>query len=377
MAGPITILDKSAFQGMAREEHTFFSKHFHENVVPTLVFEILGDLSKYSADEAKRQVAILAGKFGGTNVVNMDYLTLGQQSLRGAAIPQTGQIVPDNWKEAEIPGMGRGIMIDSSPLSYAMLRWSEGRFLEVEDAFAKRWRQQAQSVSFSEFRHNLLRHHVIIPRCTDRDQLRQVVDTLLTTPALQPVWFEWVLGQVAESGEEVHFVQARWRRAGDPFLSQFAPYAAHIVKCQIALAAAVQHNLLKWAPTHLIDVQYLYYLPFCMVLVSDDRVHKLLAPVLMRDDQTFVVAPEFKRDLARIVQFWTGLEPAARRRMEYALGVYPPPAKGSIALGLWKKHMKEWSGSGGNLAIKLSEEEKALAIHEATALFKEAGEPTP
>lgn len=302
----------------------------------------------------------------------MNYVVLTQQSLLGADIPMTGQVIPDNWKEVETPDMGRGIMIDISPLGYALLRWSRQHFSTWEDQFAALWRVYAQSFSFSDLRQTLNRHRVIIPRFVDREGLKRETDSLLRTPALQRVWLEWIVGQAALSRDGIRAVLSRWERMGNPRLEMFAPYAHHVLRCLLALVAAVNHRLLKWDPTHMIDLQYLYYLPFCMVLASDDRVHKTLAPALMRDDQSFVVAPILKKDLARVAAFWLGLDEAARMRMEFALGGYPPPAKDSIVWELWRKHMKEWTGPG-NFAVKLAEDERDRAIAEARALFAAAG----
>ena len=45
---------------------------------------------------------------------------------------------------------------------------------------------------------------------------------------------------------------------------------------------------------------YLFYLPFCVVFVSSDKLHRKCAPLLLRDNQEFVWGPDLKAGLNEI-----------------------------------------------------------------------------
>ncbi len=126
---------------------------------------------------------------------------------------------------------------------------------------------------------------------------------------------------------------------------------------------------MKWNPTNWVDLQYLYYLPFCMVFASEDRLHRLLAPLLIRANQDFVTGFELKADLRRIADEHDALDEGQRRRRAFALGSYPVPAENSVIHRLWRKHCVPWRPGAGNRAIRLSDEEATLAIDEARQLF--------
>ncbi len=49
-----------------------------------------------------------------------------------------------------------------------------------------------------------------------------------------------------------------------------------------------------------LDMTYLFYLPFCMMFVSNDRLHQRSAPFFLRPDQEFVWGPQLKENLAEI-----------------------------------------------------------------------------
>ena len=77
--------------------------------------------------------------------------------------------------------------------------------------------------------------------------------------------------------------------------SQLASYAFHCLKVWVGLVFVVHSKLFKWSPTHVVDMQYLNYRPFCQVFSSNDKLHRILVPALKRDDQTFLTGEELKK----------------------------------------------------------------------------------
>jgi hypothetical protein len=55
------------------------------------------------------------------------------------------------------------------------------------------------------------------------------------------------------------------------------------------------------------DIAYLYYLPFAMAFVSNDKLHKRVVPLLLREDQLFIDGEELKRDLQQLDQHYSAL----------------------------------------------------------------------
>jgi hypothetical protein len=67
----------------------------------------------------------------------------------------------------------------------------------------------------------------------------------------------------------------RWRLANNPPLVDFAPYAAYVLKVEIFFQVAIAANLIaSKRPSNRVDIAYLFYLPFCMMFVSSDRLHR-------------------------------------------------------------------------------------------------------
>lgn len=358
--GPIVILDKSTFQSLSMREHFFLHKYFKENLTPILGMELLGDLRKETpgTKTAEQIVTELARKFGGSGpATNADYRNLCVQSLLGNHFPLDGRIIPQSAHLSRGPDGSYGVIISLSPLNQAILRWRRGEFEEFELEFAGFWRKTTQNLDLDSFRDQLNVHHIILPRIDNLPELQATVDRLLATTTFQDVWLSWLLDQLSFSEEYEMAIHARWSSRPSVLLKDFSPYSWHCIRVLLMLLIGTRHRLLRWRSTNLLDVQYLYYLPFCKVFISDDRLHCDLAPLLIRDDQSFVVGEELKADLQHLSKFSQSLSEKERKKLTYALGFYPPPKKDSLVHHLWKKHMLPWRPRLGNRAIKLSEAE--------------------
>ena len=86
-----------------------------------------------------------------------------------------------------------------------------------------------------------------------------------------------------------HIVE-RWRDAAEPTLDKFAPYAAFVLTIEVFFRIAVASNLIAAERvSNRADITYLFYLPFCMVFVSSDNLHRRCASLFMRPNQAELV----------------------------------------------------------------------------------------
>jgi len=373
--GPIIILDKSTFQSLSRREHSFLDKHFLQNLTPILAMEILGDLAKQPKKgkrSAEAQVAEISRKFGGSGpATNVDYLTLVFNCLADNPVPMEGRIIPESSRMVRAQDGSLGMIIDLSPFNRALLRWSRGEFSKFERELAKYWRQVTRSVSLDSFRDQLAAHRVILPQVDRQENLLPTVDDLLATATLQNVWLDWLLAQLSLPAPYEEAVKVLWRSRSGVLMSSFAPYAWHVLRVLLALVMATRHKLVTWDPTNVLDVQYLYYLPFCMVFTSDDQLHRFLAPLLIRKDQSFVVGRELKADLRKLADERDRLNSQERAMIDFALGSYPQPARDSVVHKLWKKHLRPWRPGSGNLVTSLPTPEQERAVRWVEQMFRD------
>jgi hypothetical protein len=373
--GPILLLDKSTFQSLSRDELRTMRAHFMEALPPILVHEIVGDLSLelQAGASAEEKVAELAAKFGGSGPATMwDYRTLCSGSLRGNDPPMDGRIPARMGVPVPDPdGEGYGMFIDLAPENHALLRWARGEFSADEHQAATAWRAEAVELSIAPLQQRLHERHVIFPRCTSVAEVVHAAEELLGTVALQGVWIEWLLDSLEASEPVRQQVRLRFRTRPQ-LLSRFAPYANYCARALLAFLIARHFRLVTERPTDLRDIQYLYYAPFCQAFGSNDRLHKALAPHLLRPDQMFVAGEELKADLRRLRASWDGLDEAARDRRIFAFGSYPVPATDSIVCKIWGRFCRPWGPGMGNRAGAPSAEDQRTATDEARQLFHDA-----
>src|SRR5690606_36178733 len=137
---------------------------------------------------------------------------------------------------------------------------------------------------------------------------------------------------------------ARWRESGRKSFPETAPYAAYLVTVevffQIALAADQIGANRKSNRT---DMAYLFYLPFCDIFVSSDRLHERCVPHFLRGDQRFVWGPDMKEDLKRLVARYKKLPEVQKRRGLHSFASTPPrdDDDGLIAK-LWDMQGRDW-----------------------------------
>jgi hypothetical protein len=371
---PILILDKSAFQALSAREHDMLARHFMHNVTPVLMSELLGDLTKRfgGGRDARVQVQHLAAKVGAAHF-NHNYRSACILTLLGAQVPMDGRILAENASRH-----GDSMFVDNSETSLKVIRWSHGVFEDTEQEFSEVWRAATRSISFDSLNKLLQRHLVIVPRPTQETDIVPVADSLLTTQRLQALWVDWILEQLGPAEEVAIAIRQRHDGRGFGSLRELSAFAYHCVRALLSLVVAVRHKFLRWDPTHWIDTQYLYYMPFCMIFASDDHVHRLLAPQLLLDAvqyrntrQSFVSAQDLKRGLRELCDLSDGLAPDQRIRRDYALGSYPPAYGSGLVNRLWRQHCGDWPGSG-NVAADLDPDQAALALEEARSIV--AGE---
>lgn len=284
-----------------------------------------------------------------------------------------GRVIPDNMTVVDVPGSGPGAIVDVSPVNEIIMRLADRRAREADQAFARHWRTITRSLNLRGLQDFLNQRHIVIPRVNSQPEAARVAAELLATPALGGVWLEWMLADLAGIPGLRTEISRRWSSIGGS-LQSYAPYAHHCLLALMSLFVAWKHHQISWGPTHMLDLQYMYYLPFCHVFVSEDRVHRFLAPVLIRPNQSFVTMTDFKAGLREVTDRWQSFSEHEQHLLRWALGSYPPPIKDNVVSRLYRRHIHPWEPDRGNQAIKLTEDECREALALVDRLRQKAGE---
>ena len=135
------------------------------------------------------------------------------------------------------------------------------------------------------------------------------------------------------------YIKERWKHRGKPPLRVFAPYALHVLRVELFFRVALGANLIaSTRPSHKIDMAYLFYLPFCMIFVSSDRLHKQCASLFLRRDQHFVWGAELKEDLAALNMHFSALPVETRQQGIYKFASRLPDESQGLIRKLFENH---------------------------------------
>jgi len=345
--GPIVLFDKSFLQSLSVDESVWFDHFFLSNICPLFYVETLADLQKNVKEgrTVEQEVAIIASKFpemSGWPCAH--HVALCTANLAGHAVAMTGQVPIAGGQPVRLSGK-RGVVFRDSPEAEAFRRWQQGEFMEIERLYAAAWRQQLSSLDLREAGKLLQAMGMDVSTCKSLEDAKGLAADRINI-RYRPIDImklsHLFLGTPWESRDRLF---AGWRKAVFPSLARYAPYASFVLTVelffQIALAS---QNISSERASNRVDIAYLLYLPFCMVFVSSDRLHRRCAPLFLRSDQEFVWGPTLKKDLSKLNEHYAKLPDSVKEKGIHAFAGAPPEDGEFLVARLWDRYMRRWRG---------------------------------
>lgn len=352
------------------DEAAIFDCLYNSVICPIFYTEVLADLSKQPPGQrsAEQIVGDVAKKtpimYATPNVL---HTTICMSELAGNVIEMRRAPARAGGRPVRRPDGSVGVIYDEAPEAKAFDRWQRGKFKEVERDFAVGWRKQLleaddeltsklarQILSITQEPKNLVDALVIAKQVLQGDGQRfSLLKTAYILLGLNPSRF--------------HRVQARWVAAGRPHLHEFAPYTAHCLLVEVFFNIAIGKKLISPdRASNRVDMAYLFYLPFAMVFVSNDKLHQRTAPLFMSDKQIFVFGDDLKKDLTSLNNRYSALPEAEQSEGLFRIASYPPKDDSCLTTRIWKQlgmrveRDTTERNSGGPLASELLESVKKM-----------------
>lgn len=345
--GPIALFDKSFLQSLSVDESVWFDHFFYPTVCPLFYVETLADLTKATGSSgrtAEDEVRIIADKTpvlsGGLCVHHRE---LCISNLMGQPVPMNGQIPMVGGRPVKAPDGKRGLVFDESPEAQAFSRWQHGEFREIERKFAAGWRRMLTTLDLAATAERMRTLGINSKECKSVE-MAHAIATALVHQRDKPFDQMALLFAFLEIPPDLQrAVLQRW--SVDQFrpLADYAPYAAHVLVVELFFQIALAANLISAErASNRIDIAYLCYLPFSMVFVSGDKLHRKCAPVFLRKNQEFVWGPDLKADLSRLDREFCKLpaEELEKGLMKFARIPLGEPS--DLLVGLWDRHTPGW-----------------------------------
>jgi hypothetical protein len=339
------LFDKSFLQSLSVNESVWFDRFFYSNICPLFFVETLADLEKEVREgrtqEAEvRSIAEKTPEMQGGPCVHHSHMVLS--SLFGEDPPMTGQIPMANARKVRVRGKA-GIVFDRPPELEAFSRWQRGRFKDLEREFARAWREDLAALNLEEVRRQVRHWGVDGKTCRTLDQARAYAADFVQAKDRGADRLRTCLQMLGVRTGLYSLIQERWSYLGRPPIERFAPYASFAAEVELFFRVGMAADLISTdRPSHRVDMSYLLYLPFCNVFISGDKLHRTCAPLFIRDDQSFVWAPDLKADLKSINAHYELLPEEIKVKGVMAYAHYPPGDKDSLTVQLWDRHLGDW-----------------------------------
>lgn len=341
--GPIIIFDKSTLQSLRIDEACWLDAFYHPVITPIFFIETLADLQKQvkSGRSPEQVVGNLAEKTPPNSFPNVHHRTLCLAELLGDyTVKMNRQAIVDRGKSV-LTGDQKGVFFSQPPEMQALSRWQTGDFLNVERDFARVWRQELSGIDLDK----IYRQY----RCKLKslEDAHEKARLFVRKDGSRYATLKSAFESLSVEERERQEILARWKKLGGPYLEAFAPYTNYVMTVDTFFNFAVGADLIsRDRPSNKIDLAYLYYLPFCMIFASNDKLHERTAKCFLRSDQLFLKGEELKADLAKLDMHYSALPDDVKDRgiMSFASD---PPHEGFLITRLWDQFMRpDWRTRG-------------------------------
>ena len=345
--GPTIILDKSSLQALSKKELIILNKLYFVNVPPILPIEILADLKKVKDPEAlneKTVIEISNKLIQSDNYFNIHYSFIMISALLGLdylnerrTLVKAKSKVKD--KDGEI-----GFLLEESDEQKAAREWQKGNFSESEKILAAQWRSYVKQIDLQVIREQWSGVKNKIPECNSFSYLLSLTDSFIANVQRQDQLIFAFLDGLPLDQQLSSKIFYRWQSENFKFIKDFAPYFYFVNRINTAFHIGLVYNLVssKASDKTSIDLEYLYYLPFCNIFSSRDNFHKDFGVNFLFEDQTFIDGDELKADLGNIILKLESEDGELKIDWDENFHLEPPDDKDSFTYKMWRKYLPSW-----------------------------------
>ena len=373
--GPTTLFDKSFLQSLSVDESVWFDHFFLTNVCPVFYVETLADLTKSVRKNRtpEKEVSIIASKFPemhGSPCASHSMMALNNL-IRYGQVPMNSQIPVSGGRRVKTADR-TAVIYKEAPEAQAFSRWQNGEFSEVERTFARKWRHELESLDLSSVKNNLHKTGINWKGCKTLEDARNIARAVISGRDKKFELMNLAMIVLGVGRQDQHEIFGQWKISGYPPLKQYAPYAAHVVEIEIFFQLALEAKLISSdRASNRTDIAYLFYLPFCMVFVSSDRLHKRCAKLFMRDGQEFVWGLDIKDDLRKLnYHYLTSFSNTEKEQGITNLANGPPRNTEFLVTRLWDRHLPSWRSIRNEKGRQRDPERDSKLIEEMEKITK-------
>lgn len=332
------IFDKSTFQSLNSDEIFFLRTYYSTTITHILIIEILADLKKHNDDSSTLdRVADLSNKILQLKPnYNVSYKHLLKMNLLGYNVEMLGRPNVDGGKSVVNTDGKRGIVFQQAIEEQVLHRWRNGKFDEAEELLADLWRNSINNI---EIQPDSLPRPNSLNRLKNISDIVAYVDSYFDLPQAQSEILQNILAVYTIPQETASNIFYRFEQSEKILIKDFSPYALFCYRILLTFHLSQIRGISTPRKTDIIDLQYLYYLPFSTIFTSDDKFHKMFTPPFLLSDQSFISGVDLKTDLETIVKLRASIPTSDRDAWMDKYKHIPPENNSSFTYRIWDKNV--------------------------------------
>jgi hypothetical protein len=341
--GPLLLFDKSFLQMLNADEVSELSMYFKFVGTPLLIREIISDLKKQPTERRLPEQAVkaLASKMGqahGLQPANFRKLCIASLCC-WFDVPMFGQVPVDpDAPNVFVTEGGKGVLYDSTFEQDMWQRWEHGNFTTDDKESAAAWRNGVQDINLKAVGQHwkeFANEH--FGKARNLPELIPLVNAMMDDfdKKVQFKLLVMLMSFLNVSLDAARGATMLFHAGLMPRLKDLCPYAASVLRLYLTFIGGLGRGFIGPRPSHYVDLQYLFYAPFCMGFVSSDKFHREMWPAASGEN-TFIWGPDLKKELQQRVETQSTLkESGARQRFP----AFPKELHDSPIHILWQKYI--------------------------------------
>jgi len=338
--GPVILIDKSALEMLSIDQSIWLDEFFFTNICPMLYSETLADLTKSRSDRdnpiaAMQLVSEIAAKTPVDGAAPcMHHRDLIAQDMNGNHPNMDGRPIVRAGKVKQEASGRVGMDLGEFSEAKALQRWQNGEFEEMEKEFALAWRKDLDTTDY-EATFAIVKN--IIPtgrKLTTLELVKEHVDEFVGNSDEKILYLMFQLFGINPSTYQI-FVDA-YKSSGAKNIVELAPYATYVLRVDLFFYVAMIKGLISPdRPSNKLDIAYLYYLPFCQVFTSADKLHAKTAPLFCEQGQIFIPGKDLKDACKEMDEYYSQFQDQIEERGMMSFVGYPPYTLDNVITKAW------------------------------------------
>lgn len=345
--GPTIILDKSILQSLVNKELIVLNQLFYINIPPILTIEILADLKKHTDESiSEAHVKAISNKLlQRDSAISTNYINIIVSSLIGVDyLLERRVLVPGSNKVIDKEG-NIGFVFDETPEEKALRHWQRGSFSQAEKTLAEHWRYYIKEIDIQGTIDAWSSVKNLYPNCKNLNSLMNIVESLLSPASLQLPLLVSLLEDFNVETSLCGEILYRFETSNKKNIKNFAPYVYFYLKVEHFFKLGLTYKLLSTKKTNKIDLEYIFYLPFCHIFSSNDNFHKQIVGQFIQSDQTFLDGRVLREELQNITMELKRIDLNILSDWQPNFKIEPVKEISPIICELWEKYIPNWSQS--------------------------------